>query len=141
MSRVSEDIRQQVRERAFDNRCEYCRMPETVTHFSHQVDHIIPPRHGGSNEMSNLAWACFRCNNYKGTDIATYDLDSEEAVFLFNPRQQLWDEHFYCNSEGVIKSKTSIGKATARLLQMNNAQRIEMRHALLKAKLWQLSDD
>jgi 5-methylcytosine-specific restriction endonuclease McrA len=84
MSRISSSVRRQVQKRA-ESRCEYCRIPDHVTHFSHQIDHIIPPRHGGSNELPNLAWACFHCNNNKGTDIATYDLTTRKPVFLYNP--------------------------------------------------------
>lgn len=136
MSRITESVRQQVRERA-KSRCEYCRIPETVVHFSHQVDHIVPPRHGGSDGLDNLAWACFRCNNHKGTDIATYDLDANERVFLFNPRTQDWLQHFALDHSGLIRGITAVGRATARLLQMNVPERVEARRTLLQAEQWQ----
>lgn len=132
---VSKSIRGQVQERA-KSRCEYCLIPETLTHFSHQVDHIFPPRHGGTDDLDNLAWACFRCNNNKGTDIATVDFESGERVFLYNPRQHKWDDHFIINDDGLVLGKTAIGRATARLLQMNVTKRVEMRRILIKAYRW-----
>lgn len=33
------------------------------------VDHIIPVSHGGTNEMSNLRWACKSCNSSRGNRV------------------------------------------------------------------------
>lgn len=137
MSRLSEKIRQQVKERA-DSRCEYCGVLEIITHFDHQADHIVPPRHGGSDELDNLACACFRCNNAKGTDIATYDFDTQSRVFLYDPRQHVWTDYFRLLESGVIEGLNPVGRATARLLQMNVPKRVEMRRVLLEADLWQI---
>ena len=41
--------------------CAYCGSDAT------EVDHIIPVKHGGTNEESNLTAACVRCNRSKGT--------------------------------------------------------------------------
>jgi 5-methylcytosine-specific restriction endonuclease McrA len=30
------------------------------------VEHIVPRNHGGTDELANLALACYRCNNSKG---------------------------------------------------------------------------
>ncbi|MEA5599242.1 hypothetical protein [Rivularia sp. UHCC 0363] len=35
---------------------------------------------------------------------------------MFNPRRQIWDEHFYIKNAN-IEGKTQIAQATARLLQ------------------------
>lgn len=135
MKRVSELVRNQVKERA-TGRCEYCRLPEEVARLSHQVDHIVPPRHSGSNEPDNLAWACFRCNNNKGTDISTIDVETNQLVRLYNPRTQQWDEHFVIEDTGHIVGKTPQGRATARLLDMNNDNEVEVRGLLVRTGLW-----
>jgi hypothetical protein len=132
---LSDAIRQEVRLRA-DGLCEYCRISERLTHYAHQVDHIIPHRHGGDDELDNLAWACFRCNNAKGTDIATYDFETGLPVFLYHPRQLQWDEQFVVLSTGVIQGHYALGRATARLLRMNSPERIELRRILIKEGLW-----
>lgn len=128
MGRIPESIRKQVRQQAHE-KCEYCLIPDNVTHFSHQVDHIIPPRHGGVDEIQNLAWACFYCNNNKGTDIATYDINSRTPVFLYNPYYDNWSDHFESDG-GYILGKTAKGSATARLLKMNNYKRVQIRKSL-----------
>lgn len=43
------------------NVCAYCGQEAT------EVDHIIPVKHGGTNDESNLTAACVRCNRSKGT--------------------------------------------------------------------------
>ena len=135
MGRISNNLREQVRKRA-NERCEYCHIPEGFTHFSHQVDHIIPPRHGGVDEIQNLAWACFYCNNNKGTDIATYDLNSRQPVFLYNPYFDEWSEHFTINENGYIIANSSKASGTIRLLKMNNYKRVEIRKLLLNSGRW-----
>lgn len=93
---------------------------------------MIPPRHGGSDELPNLAWACFYCNNNKGTDLGTFDPQSKSRVWLFNPREQLWNVHFSLDSSGLISGKTSEGRATIQLLDMNNTKRVEIRQLLIE---------
>jgi 5-methylcytosine-specific restriction endonuclease McrA len=34
--------------------------------YATSLEHIVPPRHGGSNDFENLATACWRCNALKG---------------------------------------------------------------------------
>lgn len=72
MTHIPTALRKQVRQRAAE-RCEYCRKPENVSAFSHQIDHLVASKHDGPTTLDNLAWACFRCNNAKGSDIAAYD--------------------------------------------------------------------
>ncbi|MCB9457896.1 MAG: HNH endonuclease, partial [Anaerolineaceae bacterium] len=67
--RVPQSVRDMVRQRAEDQ-CEYCYLPDAFGYYSHQVDHILPVKHQGSSDLDNLAWACFECNNAKGSDIA-----------------------------------------------------------------------
>ena len=87
------DYRDSVRQRA-GSRCEYCRKPEMFGSYPHHLEHIIARKHGGVSEMENLAWACFQCNVAQGTDIASYDTETQALTPLFNPRTQEWDTHF-----------------------------------------------
>lgn len=44
--------------------CQYCRAPAT------EVDHIVPRKHGGGEDMDNLVASCVRCNRSKGAGVA-----------------------------------------------------------------------
>ena len=47
-----------VRQRA-GNRCEYCRIHQDHVALRLHIEHIIPKQHGGTDDSSNLALACF----------------------------------------------------------------------------------
>jgi HNH endonuclease len=111
-------------------------LPERYSRFSHQVDHVVPPRHGGSNDLDNLAWSCFYCNNNKGTDLGTFDPQTKRRAWLFNPREMRWNDHFEIDTKGLFSGKTSEGRATIYLLDMNNAKRVEIRQLLIENTLW-----
>ena len=96
MSRIRSEVREQVRQRA-EYRCEYCRKPENFGAHNYQVHHIIAQKHRGTDELDNLAWACFRCNLNKGSDIASYDITDGALVPFYNPRTQQWQDHFHRN--------------------------------------------
>ena len=94
-------VRRQVRERA-GGRCEYCLLAEDDAFFPHEPDHILAVKHGGTGTLDNPAWACFDCNQFKGSDIASRDTVSGELVLLFHPRTQRWDEHFRLQGGSII---------------------------------------
>ncbi len=107
----------------------------SVSAFSHHADHIIALKHGGKTELDNLAWACFQCNTNKGSDLTTFDPETHTLVQLFNPRLQQWEEHFEIQA-ALILGKTTVGRATIQLLQMNHADQVETRLRLIQAGLW-----
>jgi hypothetical protein len=128
---MSEALRAEVRHRA-GGRCEYCRLPDLVDYLVRfHLEHIRPVQHRGQTELGNLAWACHRCNEHKGTNLATVDPDTNERVWLFNPREQVWDEHFEL-SAGRIVGRTAVGRSTAWLLDMNAKDRLELRLFLIE---------
>ena len=47
-------------------RCEYCLLHEDDSFTPHQIDHIISQKHAGDSSPENLAFACIRCNAWKG---------------------------------------------------------------------------
>lgn len=122
--------RKLVRQRAGD-RCEYCRLPAAADEWPFHVEHIISRQHGGNDDPSNLAWACSRCNLHKGPNIASIDSWTTELVALFNPRLEIWDDHFLID-QGRIVGRTAIGRATVRLLSMNYSRRKELRSRLIE---------
>lgn len=119
---VSKKVRIKVKERAFQS-CEYCRVPELFSFLGFEIDHIISKKHGGSNELMNLAWSCAFCNNSKGSDLGTVLLPSTEIVRFYNPRKDIWDNHFEFSGPMIIP-KTNIGAATVKIFQFNDVNRI-----------------
>lgn len=121
-------LRRLVEERA-NRLCEYCLMSANVTFFSHEVDHIIPEKHGGETNADNLAFTCWRCNRYKGTDLGSFDPQTGAFSFLFNPRTQQWTEHFMIE-EHLILGLTLEGRTTVKLLKFNIDERLAERQRL-----------
>lgn len=135
MTHIPLPIRQQVRERA-SGRCEYCRIPDQYSSAPFQIDHIIPiKRHGGSDGLDNMAWACPHCNRTKETDVGGYD-DAGLLTPLFNPRTHIWNEHFYMDEAAMITSISSIGQVTIRLLDLNQPLSVQVRLTLVGLNLW-----
>jgi 5-methylcytosine-specific restriction endonuclease McrA len=91
-------LRREVVERA-RNRCEYCLLSAEVAFFPHEVDHVVAEKHGGATDIDNLALACWRCNRHKGSDLTSFDPQTRELSTLFNPRTQVWSEHFALEGE------------------------------------------
>lgn len=112
MSRFSDDVISTLLNRS-RYKCEYCKRRLTDTFW--EIDHILSRSHGGTDDLFNLAVCCPRCNRNKGEVIEAVDPVSKLTVPLFNPRTQIWDEHF-ANSEGYLVGKTPIGRTTACLL-------------------------
>jgi len=127
-ARISPALRKEVRERA-QRCCEYCLLPEAQAFFPHEPDHIIATKHRGESTIDNLALACFDCNRFKGSDIASIDPDSRELTQLFNPRIEEWTEHFSI-AGGLISPRTAIGRVTAVVLKLNLQSRVEVRELL-----------
>jgi hypothetical protein len=123
------ELRQLVRERA-GHRCEYCRIPQDALPWARfHVEHIRARQHGGSDDSSNLALACTRCNSFKGPNLASVDPATDELVALFNPRLDTWAEHFVIE-DVLIVGLTGIGRATVALLNMNDRDRVQLRSEL-----------
>ncbi len=110
------------------NRCEYCGIhQDSDPVFRFHVEHIIPRQHGGLDDLNNLALACGHCNRFKGPNLAALDPESGELVPLYDPRRQLWSEHFDVVG-GIVSGLSPTGRATAALLQMNRPRRVQIRN-------------
>jgi hypothetical protein len=123
--------RELVRRRA-DDRCEYCRLPQEAAPFvPFHVEHVRACQHGGTDDSGNLAWSCHRCNAYKGPNIAAIDPHDDSIAPLFDPRREVWSEHFRLQGAEIV-GLTPKGRATLQLLRFNDAYRIELREAWLR---------
>ena len=135
MTRFPQSVRDLVQVRA-QKRCEYCHKPDVFSPHTPHIDHIIPLKHNGTDNLENLAWACFQWNVCKGTDFASIDGQTGEVTRLFDPRTQNWNDHFVLDGAELI-GKTAIGRVTIRILQMNHADQIETRFVLIENNLWE----
>jgi hypothetical protein len=117
------------------SRCEYCLIHQDVCELSHHVEHILAKKHGGPDAASNLCLSCERCNLFKGSDLTGIDPTSGDIVRLFNPREQVWSEHFELRGP-LIVGLTPEGRATVRVLSMNAGQRLQLRAALVAHGLY-----
>jgi HNH endonuclease len=125
---LSATLRQLVSQRA-SGACEYCRIHQTFSIYSHEIDHVIAIKHGGESTDDNLVLACLPCNRHKGSDLTSIDPLTGVITPLFNPRTQIWSEHFQIEG-GSILGITAIGRTTIFLLQIDEISRIQLRQAL-----------
>jgi hypothetical protein len=126
---LSQALRRQVAARA-DNLCEYCLVHEQETAFGCAVDHVISLKHGGTSDIGNLAYACVFCNRFKGSDIGSIILETQEFTRFYNPRRDRWADHFQL-TDAVLSPLTSIGQVTARILGFNDSDRLLERQLLI----------
>lgn len=127
-------IRQEVAERAA-YRCEYCGFPQRFALHAHEPDHIVPQQHGGEHHPQNLAWACLRCNRYKGPNVGSFDPVTGQLVPFFNPRTQAWTTHFAWE-EAIIQPLTPEGRVTVTILRLNDTNRVIERQRLMAMVLY-----
>jgi len=115
------------------HRCEYCKAPEVVFNFPFEVEHIVPLSRQGSNDEANLALACRSCNLRKGNRIGGESPRSNAEVRFFQPREDLWSEHFQVILEsGEIVGITLVGEVTVEYLAMNSSAQVAARQLWIR---------
>ncbi len=111
--------------------CEYCKIRHDYSPDSFEIEHIIALFVGGTNELINLAFSCGGCNNRKSSKTHAIDPISGEIVPLFNPRTDVWHEHFqWIDDFSIVRGVTAQGRATVELLQLNRNGVVNLRKAL-----------
>jgi hypothetical protein len=127
-------LRQLVDQRAAGT-CEYCLIHQTFSIYSHEIDHVIASKHGGESTEDNLVLACLPCNRHKGSELTSIDPLTGAITPLFNPRTQIWLEHFQLEAESIL-GLTAVGRTTIFLLRMNEINRVQLRQALAAQGLY-----
>lgn len=128
---IAQQLRNLVIARA-NSRCEYCLLhQDDEPVYPHEIDHIVAEKHLGETTAENLAYACFYCNRYKGSDIASVDPLTSQITPLFHPRSDVWREHFFLDGP-VIVPLTTTARTTVRLLQMNRPRIVQRRGYLIQ---------
>ena len=120
--------RNHVRQQA-GHRCEYCGLREEQSPLAAlHIEHILPKKHGGTDDLDNLALACIDCNLHKGSNVAGYDPETGELTELFSPRRHRWSDHFEWRGAAILGT-TNIGRTTVEVLRMNAEERLQLRVA------------
>jgi len=110
-------------------------MKQEFDELTFQIEHIIPRKHHGSDEIDNLALACFACNNHKGPNLSGLDPKTAEMSRLFHPRRDKWEQHFQWDGARLI-GRTPIGRSTVDVLAINLPYRCELRAALIEESVF-----
>jgi len=120
-----------VRERA-GQCCEYCQRRQIDSPLIPlQIEHIVPRKHAGSDELDNLALACADCNLRKGSNLTGIDPETNEIEPLYHPRRELWSAHFRWDGIHIV-GLTPAGRTTVRVLDLNSSERRRVRLASRK---------
>lgn len=131
--KFSAATREQVEKRA-KNLCEYCLCPQDHSPQSFSLEHVFPKVKGGGNELENLALSCQACNNSKYTKTEALDPFNQQKVPLYNPRKDVWKEHFAWNEDFTeIIGISPTGRATVKALKLNREGVRNLRQVLFGA--------
>ena len=119
---LSPSLREQVRQRA-ECACEFCGISETDMGGLLTIDHFQPRSKDGSDDPSNLIYACPSCNQYK----QDYWPKTATAPKLWNPRQEPASDHFIEQENGELTALTPNGSFSIKRLRLNRSQLIAAR--------------
>jgi len=138
---IPETLKAQIRQRA-NGLCEYCHAIEKWQFVQFTIDHIVPISQGGSNDLENLALACFHCNRKKYVKSSAIDPETGIETALFNPRRDRWQDHFVWSSDKLqILGITPTGRSTVNALECNRDRLISIRIADLAVNRHPPTDD
>lgn len=102
-------------------RCCYCLTSEANSGIPMTFDHIQPISKGGETTFENVCLACRSCNEFKSDATEAVDPLTGETIPLFNPRTQIWVDHFAWSPDSArMEGLTAIGRSSIIRLRMNN---------------------
>jgi hypothetical protein len=117
---IPTELDQRVRAAA-KNRCGYCLSPQRLVMTRLEIEHIVPRARGGLDDEANLWLSCPICNGHKSDKTHALDVETGATVALFNPRTQVWSEHFRWTADGLrIEGLTATGRATVAALHLSD---------------------
>lgn len=128
--KVPESLRERVEKRAA-NRCEYCKTPDELAPQRFAMECIHPHSLGGKLTFDNLALACSGCNSAKYNKTEGIDPVTNEKSRLFNPRTDIWSDHFDWDIDSInLLGMTIIGRVTVETLKLNRPRYLHVRSVL-----------
>jgi len=130
---AAQALRQRIAEQA-RHCCGYCLTQEVISGVPLTVEHIVPQAKGGQTIEENLWLSCRLCNEAKGVLTEAIDPESNVTVRLFNPRTQVWADHFTWSGDRTqVIGKTSPGRATVVALSLNSELQVRARAIWVEA--------
>lgn len=127
---ISASTRKEIEKRA-RHLCEYCLSRQDHSPDPFSIEHILPRAKKGKYELENLALACQGCNNFKYTKTEAIDPISSQKVPLYNPRKDIWQEHFAWSSDYTeLIGLSPTGRAAIEALKLNRESLKNIRFAL-----------
>lgn len=132
---MKESLKKAVRERA-KFCCEYCLAQSQFSADTFSIEHILPLSKNGQSVLDNLAFSCQCCNNHKFTATQGIDPIIGSVVKLYNPRSDIWIEHFEWYEDFTeIIGISAIGRVTVQRLDLNRVGLLNLRRVLFQAGL------
>ena len=101
-------------------------MSQTNQAATFHIDHVVPVAAGGPTVEDNLALACVSCSLHKAARQTADDPDTGQAVAIYSPRRQLWEDHFRWDGVRLIGA-TANGRATVAALRLNRPVMLAIR--------------
>lgn len=130
---MKENLKQAVKVRA-KFCCEYCLAQVLFSADVFSIEHISPVAKGGLTILANLAFSCQCCNNHKFTATRAIDLLTGTMAQLYNPRTDIWNEHFKWDDDFIeILGISPTGRATISRLDLNRLGLLNLRRVLVQA--------
>jgi hypothetical protein len=115
--------------RAYHFQCGYCSVHENDVGSVLEVDHFQPLSSGGTDEESNLVYACSACNKAKGDCWALPNAETR----LLHPQRDTLDAHMRLSPDDHLQPLTPTGAFHIRRLRLNRPQLIALRQARRRA--------
>ncbi len=100
-SAVSPALRRELATEA-GTRWGYCLSDEALSGAPLSVDHIVPVAAGGLTIRENLWLVCRSYKEFKGARTHADDPVTGKSAPVFNPRTQVWTEHFRWSEDGTL---------------------------------------
>lgn len=114
--------------------CEYWKSPANISSQPFVVEHILPKSKGGQSIEENTALSCQGCNNYKYNKTAGNDSLTGKSANIFDPRKQIWSDHFAWSNDGSeIIGLSATGRVTIEVLRLNRQELQNLRNLLGEA--------
>jgi len=120
LAQVSGSARYEVLKRA-GGRCELCGVP--MQERAIEVDHVMPRKHGGTDDLENLQALCWKCNENKG---------ARDATDFRLVRQELGHREAGCVLCAVDRSRVVAENTVA--LALSDAFPVTPHHSLIVPK-------
>ena len=88
-------------------KCQYC--GSIPPHVVLEVDHIIPVKQGGKNELENLITACFECNRGKGArELSAIPNSLEDKIKLIKAKEKQYKEFKKLQDKIILRLENEI---------------------------------